>query len=157
MIVDCPHCYTRVVPTSHGGCPACRQSVFEASEADHSKASISVAHLEQLPTVCCDCGCATDHTVKITRKISRKSEVQPSDDLLSHIGSLFSWIGWLLAVLRGEFRSRIGDQVIVRMPQCAICSESGIPDPIHVNAQELRMTFIVNQELKSCVLRGGAT
>ena len=157
MIVDCPHCYTRVVPTSQGACPSCRQSVYEATDADHSKASISVAHLEPLPTMCCDCGCATDRTVKITRNISRKADLEPSDDLLSYIGSLFSWIGWLIALVRGDFRSRIGDQVVVQMPQCVICSESGIPDPIHVNAHELRMTFIVNQEFKSCVLQGGAT
>ena len=157
VIVDCPHCYTRVVPTSQDTCPSCRQSVIEASETDPSKVSISVAHLQPLPDVCCTCGCGTDRIVKITRKISRKSDVEPSDDLLTYIGSLFSWMSLLFALIRGDFRSRVEDQVVVRMPQCEICFESGMPEPVYVNAHELRMTFIVNQEFKSRVEQDGVS
>ncbi|MEO1998530.1 MAG: hypothetical protein ABGZ17_25075 [Planctomycetaceae bacterium] len=69
-----------------------------------------------------------------------------------NFGSWLSWMGWLIGLLRGDLQSRIGDVVVVQMPQCEICSQHGSPEPVHVNSHELRMTFIVNKDFKNGVL-----
>jgi len=65
--------------------------------------------------------------------------------LLSILALLVSW--WFLpfAVMCG-LRDRTGDVVIVEIPQCEVCGDSGKPAPIRVNSEELRMTFVVHRD-----------
>ncbi len=153
MIVECPHCYTNVLPSREGQCPACRNNVHDAPKADPSKTSLTVRHGAELPSFCCGCGCPTDRYVKVLRKISHKKAQQDTSlGLFLVLGLLFGWIFWLIAWMRGDFRTRVGDVVVARMPQCKLCGANGAPDPIRVNAEELRMTFVVHRQFKEKVL-----
>lgn len=146
MIVECPHCYTRVWPTPQGECPACRKSIHDATDTDPAKTSISVRDLSQLPPHCCDCGRSTDRYVKVVRRISRKTDVADSAaGLFSVLALLISWLFLPFALMSG-LRERTADVVVVEMPQCEVCGESGKPAPIRVNSEELRMTFVVHKD-----------
>ena len=146
MIVECPHCYTRVWPTPQGECPACRKSIHDATDADRAKTSVSIGHRSLLPPYCCDCGRPTDRYVRIVRRVSCKADVADSPaGLLSVLALLVSWWFLPLAVMSG-LRDRTGDVVIVEIPQCEVCGESGRPAPIRVNSEELRMTFVVHKD-----------
>lgn len=152
MIVECPHCYTRVWPTPEGECPACRKSLHDTTDTDPAKTSVSIAHRSLLPPYCCDCGRPTDRYVKIVRRVSRGVDVADSPaGLLSVLGLLVSW--WFLpfAVLCG-LRDRTGDVVIVEIPQCEVCGDNGKPAPIRVNSEELRMTFVVHKDFSKQIV-----
>ena len=154
LIIECPHCFTVVVPTAQGECPACRNIVQDAPEADPSRTSLSVPHLANLPAICCDCGGNTNRYVKVSRKISRNTDGEdPSSALILLLGLLMGgWFSCLLALFRGD-SSRIGDMVVVKMPQCDVCRAYGPPDPIRINSEELKMTFVVHKDFKAAVLK----
>ena len=59
-------------------------------------------------------------------------------------------VGWIVLPFAWMFGfgHRIGDVVVVRMPQCKSCASDGPPMPIRVNSEELRMTFVVHKEFK---------
>lgn len=151
MISECPHCYTRVVPNSEGECPSCRNNVRDAESAGTLNTSLPVRHLADLPAVCCQCACATDRYVKITRQISREKEEEDSSAGIALM--MGGWIFALVALLLGDFRSRSSDVVVVRMPQCDLCGANGSPDPIRVNSEELHMTFVVHKGFKRRLMK----
>jgi hypothetical protein len=67
MLIDCPHCYTRVVPKVDGTCPACQKDTNDLAGADLSRTSIRVGQGDVLPSVCCDCGYQTQRRVRVYR------------------------------------------------------------------------------------------
>lgn len=150
MILECPHCFTTVMPNAAGECPSCRNDVRRAANSDSAKTSLTVGHLVSLPAICCDCGRETMRTVSIRRKISHRREYAPEPNVFV-IGLIAGLAGLIVGLLRGGFSTRIGDTVIVRMPQCDRCRSNGSPAPTHVNAEELQMTFIVHRDLKQSV------
>ncbi len=149
MIVECPHCFTKVAPAADGICPACRENVHDKPSEGADQTSMAVRHLTDLPGICCGCGQSTDRYVKISRKISHQKEQDSSIGALFILGLLFGWLFWIIALFRGAKGNRVGDVVIVEMPQCPGCQANGKPEPIRVNAEELQMTFVVHRELQA--------
>ncbi len=147
-IVECPNCYTHVIPTSAGECPACRKDMTSAAGTESDKTSFSINHAAKLSPYCCGCGCHADRYVKVARHISReRDERDSSNDVLT---VLILTVGWIVLPLVWMFglRHRIGDVIVVRMPQCNVCASNGPPIPISVNSEELRMTFVVHKQFK---------
>lgn len=148
MIIECPHCYSKVVPNPQGECPSCRKNTRDKNPQDVGRTSLTVAHAAALPKVCCRCAGETDAYVKITRKISRKKDPDSSSEPLWLLGLFLSWIFWLLALLRGDFRERFSDVIVVHMPHCPRCQAEQPLEPIRINSEELQMTFVVHQDFK---------
>ena len=148
IIVECPHCYTHVVPTSEGECPACRKNIHDVADTDPARTSISIPHSSQLPPNCCHCGRPTDRYVKVVRKISRKTERGDSTAGVFFLLGLFVSCLLLPFALILGLRERSGDFVVVRIPQCEVRAKNGKPAPIRVNSEELKMTFVVHKDFK---------
>lgn len=143
MLVDCPHCYTRVVPKSDGTCPACQRQVTGEHDAQPGRTTLRVAQGTRLPPVCCDCGQPTERYVAV----GGKSAGEPSG-WSALIVSLFSWPIGLWMFLRGLERTSV---VQVRVPQCWQCGRGGRPKPRYVDFPNARMTFVVHRKLKETV------
>ena len=147
-IVECPHCYTHVIPTSAGDCPACSTSMSKVAEADSDKTSFSIDHEAALQPYCCGCGTPTDRYVRVVQRISRERDSRDSSaQMLTVLVLVGGWMVLPFAWLFG-FRGRIGDTMVVRMPQCQACAADGTPVPLRVNSEELRMTFVVHKTFK---------
>jgi hypothetical protein len=146
MLINCPHCYTRIVPKSDGSCPACQKNTQDTTGLDVSRTSIHVSQGDILPAVCCDCGQPTSRTVAVYRKSSGGDE--PSTALGLAIIVLVSWLAGLLLLLRGAANKSVAQ---VKIPQCEACAERGSPEPRFVDFANARMTFIVHKNLKDAM------
>lgn len=146
MLIDCPHCFTRVVPKSNGLCPACQKDMRDTTRLDLARASIRVSQGDVLPKICCDCGETTSRVVKVYQKHAAKE--QPSSLAATLIFLLSSWAmgSWLF--LRGMAETSVAE---VAMPQCERCARRGDPKPRYVDFSNARMTFVVHRNLKEAM------
>ena len=146
MLIDCPHCYTRIVPKSDGSCPACQRDTRDTTGLDLSWTSIRVSQSDVLPPVCCECGLRTSRMVSVYRKTSPAGE--PSTLVGMAIFWLVSWVVGLWLILRGMANASV---VEVRLPQCEACAGQGPPEPRFVDFGNARMTFIVHKNLRDAM------
>ena len=146
MLIDCPHCYTRIVPMSDGCCPACRKNTRETTGADLSRTSIRVSQGDVLPPVCCDCGLVTSRVVSVYRKNTPSGE--PPTSFGAAIFALFSLPLGLWLMLRGMANTTVAQ---TQMPQCDTCGTWGPPEPRYVDFGNATMTFIVHSNLKDAM------
>lgn len=56
MIIECPHCFTRISEREDGICLACRNNYNEVSEENRDKSSIEIIEDQEFPDVCLVCG-----------------------------------------------------------------------------------------------------
>lgn len=146
MLIDCPHCYTRIVPKSDGSCPACQQDTRDTTGLDLSRTSIRVSQGDLLPPVCCGCGQQTSRVVSVYRKTSPAEE--PSTIFGTVIFGLVSWSIGLWLMLRGMANTTV---VEIKMPQCEACAGRGPPEPRYVDFGNARMTLVVHRNLKDAM------
>ena len=146
-IVECLSCHTRVIPSGDGVCPACKAPIGAADERDASKTLFAIAHASQLAPICCSCGLDTQRFVKVQQSIRVRSSLDSSSLLLSLMMLLLGWVTLPIAWAAGLL-DPARDAVVVRMPQCEACAVGGHPAPVRVNAEELRMTFLVHSRFK---------
>ncbi len=146
MVINCPHCYTRVVPKDDGGCPACQKDTRDTAGVDTSRVPIRVWQGDVLPPICCHCGRQTSRTVSVYRKTSLPGE--PSTLAGAIVLWLLSWWFGLWLLLRGMAGTTV---VRVALPQCDTCGASGTPNPRHVDFANARMTFIVHKNLSDAM------
>ncbi len=146
MPVECPHCYTTVMPSPAGVCPACRGDTRKPG-ADPDTTALRVAQGEDLPPICCVCGGPADRKTAVTR--STKGDRSDDLPLLLKIAvGLFSWPLGLYLMIRGVDRSSV---VQVRMPQCDNCATLGAPVTRYVDFRNATMTLLVHRKLKEAV------
>jgi hypothetical protein len=145
-VVECPHCFTRVIPKADGLCPACQQDTRQSGEAA-DRALIRVAQGDVLPPVCCDCGCETDRYVTVRAKTSRRAD--RDTDFAAEDVVFTILLGWLFFLLR-PFTRRIAatETIQVKMPQCPPCGKRGLPTPRYVDFDRATVTFLVHRNLK---------
>lgn len=148
MIINCPHCFTRIVPTQEGECPSCRKIISEA-DVDPDRTSVSVEHLAVLPPNCFACGRHTDRYYKVVEKFSRQADGDGEGTtlVLLAISLLTNCAALPLALLFG-LRQRTKDTIIVEVPQCELCGAEGRPTPISINPNTLRLTFLVHRDFQ---------
>ena len=140
MFVDCPHCYTRVLPSTSGECPACGGSVDDSEPPDYVQLELHEGVV--IPNVCVDCGDPTTRHVPVSR--SRRVGGEP----------LFARI--IVGILRpfsllSKQVSGQTDDVRVELPQCKRCSAEGKPEPRHIDFQNYRMTFVVHRVFRDAL------
>lgn len=144
MLIDCPHCLTKVVPKEDGSCPSCQEDTRDAAGCDLTKTTISVEQAEILPAVCCGCGRETYRYVRVK---AGAGDVPLVGRL---IALCFSYVWFLLTLACGERRARV---VIVNVPQCEDCARDGRPQPRYVDYANARMTLVVHKSLKERLTR----
>jgi hypothetical protein len=149
MLIDCPHCYTRIVPKSDGSCPACQKDTRDTTGLDLSRTSIQVSQGEMLPPICCGCGQQTSRTVVVYRKATPPGE--PSTFVGAAVFWLLSWPLGIWLMLRGMANATV---VEVKVPQCEVCARRGSPEPRYVDFANARMTLIVHRNLKGAMAVG---
>ena len=148
QLVDCPHCYTSVVPNDEGICPACRKNVHETSGTDLSRASISISMRDVLPDVCYHCGCPTEQSIYVIGK--RSSDDDAPSPLVALLTTVASFVLLPFTIIWN--RTSETAEVSLHLPQCEACAASaGKPNPEFVNFQQDSMTFIVDKQFKQAL------
>ena len=126
-IIECPHCHVKVLPTANNVCPACRRNIADPQDADPEHVSLTIHESEELPSFCYLCNQYTERTLRI------------SGDEGTRPTSLFS---------RNEVDT---SNVIIHLPQCEGCGELNDPEPLHVDYEYQKMTFVVHKGFRERV------
>ena len=91
MLKECPHRYSRVLPSADGSCPACGKLVDDTTGADLNRAMTTVREGETLPNLCSMCGAATSRTVWVR---ARRTDERREDD---------QWLPIVIGILTSFF------------------------------------------------------
>lgn len=121
-VVQCPHCYTKILPLADNTCPACHVDLSNLAGVDLNKVSLLIHESEELPSYCYSCNQYTEQVVRI------------SGDQESILSKFFM----------GDVSPEETTNVIVLLPQCELCAEMEDPEPIEVDYDLQTMTFVVH-------------
>src|SRR6187551_2773131 len=115
-MLDCPHCYARVLLRSDGACPSCGEDTRRPGVGPR-RALLEILADEPLPDSCLNCGQFTDRTTIVRYRRAVEGDGAPSwfvalltSALALLVGYIFFWLR-TKAVLHLEFR----------LPQCRDC------------------------------------
>jgi len=153
-LIQCPHCYFRVLPSKEGFCPSCHKDVHDLSGIDPSRTLMDIPDTMPLPDYCLNCARPTKRRVKIHSKVDQDKEP-----------TLFNFLKHL--VLAGSVPlfayAEYGDMngtsptIVLNVPQCAECAGREKPKPVHTDFENMRMTFIVHKNFKREARPGGTS
>ena len=140
-IVECPHCYTKVLLKSDGSCPSCGKDSNSQSDADPEMTTAQVDFNEPLPPFCVLCAQSTKRTVTVFRG------EDPDQEGLSEGKSLVVGLlaGWRIAREMGTKQTM---ELVV--PVCRDCRKRRDEfKPRHVNHGQQRATLLVHRSFKA--------
>lgn len=125
MLVTCPHCYVRVLPTEDGTCPACRERIEAGASA--SWELFAIRDGEELPDFCYRCG------VETTRRVdaSKERTVRGESLLVVALAAVFTGLRSLAQMSDDQVLGQ-HQRVRVSMPACDEHATPP-PEPNHVN------------------------
>jgi hypothetical protein len=141
MIVECPHCYTRVIPIENDTCPSCHKNVLEIKNIKQHLTSIAIKESSALPKYCCQCNLPTNRFVTV------KESVKTGDVNLLLRLMVFIFSPILILFTEGDNRRSMK----VKMPQCSQCARKSGLKPLHVDFENYQMTFVVHKEFRERV------
>lgn len=138
MLIDCPHCRSRVLPMADERCPSCMRDTRAPKADPYSVLRIAVG--DELPGLCVLCGHDAKHDVSLVERQTLGGE------------SFFLKAILLLASPIRFFRA--GPEVhgkryelAMTVPICSACLESGArPRPKHVNFEQRIVTLLVHDK-----------
>jgi|GEM_PF-1852086 len=131
IFIECPHCYTKILPLADNTCPACQGDVSSLVGVNPNKVSLSIHESEDLPLCCYSCGQYTEEEVRV------------SGDQESLLSKFFS----------GNVSPEQTSNVIIFLPQCEFCAEIEDPEPLEVDYEDQTMTFVVHIRFRDQVLQ----
>ena len=143
--VECPHCYTRVLPSAAGQCPACGKNTRDprlGSALPRTKTTIREG--ASLPAICYNCGTPTDRMTTIRRRW------QAAGDSWI-VRAMAFWVapGWiLLSWLLGRSPRHT---MRVRLPECVSCSQVSTPTVEHTDFGTGEITLLVDKEFRAAM------
>jgi len=137
IIVECPHCFTMVLPKPGNICPACQSDIEDLTDIDQNFVSLVIQESEELPSNCHTCFAYTDRTVRV------------SGDKESALDNVVYFLFSGFRRLTAEDTSN----VIIDIPQCDRCGEQNDPEPIKVDYANQTMTFVVQRMFRNRVLQ----
>ncbi len=140
-IVECPHCYGKVIPINGKFCPACQKDISETDNSKQALAALTVRESSALPAYCYLCNIPTSRSVTIN-----ESQNLNSDGMLQKI--LIFLVASTITFMKMSEGCR---SVRIRIPQCHQCAKNGKPKPTQVDFDNLEMTFIVNRNFRDRV------
>ncbi len=151
MVIECPHCHRRVLPSENNICPACRKDISDTRGVDPNLVSLVLSDCTKLPPYCYSCNSPTERYVKIEEKVEIGGD--------SPLAKAFLTLTTVLSPLVGHVTlsaPRTGGEkhaVNIRIPQCEQCAKKGKPTPEHVNFKQETMTLIVHRGFRDRVYR----
>jgi hypothetical protein len=104
LIIECPHCHVRVIPTVNNVCPNCHEDVTDMTGVDPNQVPLTVSETEEFPSHCYSCDQYTDQYVRLS-----------SDGESSIERFIF-----------GDRRPEDTTNIIVYLPVCELCSEKEV-------------------------------
>ena len=131
IFMECPHCYTKILPLADNTCPACQGDLSSLAGVNPNKVSFLIHESEELPLCCYSCGQYTEDEVRISGD---------QESILSR---------FLLRDVLPEETSN----VIIFLPQCQFCAEIEDPEPVEVDYESQTMTFAVHTRFRDQVLQ----
>jgi hypothetical protein len=151
-LIQCPHCYFRVLPSKQGFCPSCHKDVHDLAGFDPSRTLMDIPDTISLPDYCLTCARPTKRRVKILSKADLDKE--PSlFNFLKHLNQ----VSLVPSYAYAEYGDMDGTSptVSVSIPQCDKCAKRGKPNPVHTDFENMRMTFIVHKIFKKKTRQAG--
>ena len=147
MLIDCPHCYSHVLPKPDDRCPSCGHNVKDRRGADRTKAELVVKDSDNLPSICLTCGDPTDQTARV-----RFHKADP-DDPDKEVAAVLMLVSLFAALLAYLVRPRRGIYIDMRLPQCRSCKkQTGKPEPRHIAWDSRELTFVVHRKFRDAVI-----
>ena len=142
--VECPHCYTRVLPSVRGQCPSCLKNV--RGQVSRFTA-VDIEQDSKLPNHCCLCDANTERVVTVHANPQSLQKrvlavallvlILPFSLVMRPVGTLVALGSLVPSEGTGRFK--------VRLPQCRECAKQGVPRPRHVDFARRQMTFVVTK------------
>ncbi len=129
MVIECPHCHTRVIPRKDNTCPACHNDISDLKDVDPNVVSMVIHESQELPPFCYSCNSYTERHVRV------------SADKESYLENL----------ILGPASPEKTSNVIIFLPQCELCAELGIPEPVGVDYDHQTMKFLVHRDFRDRV------
>jgi hypothetical protein len=152
MIVECPHCHTRVLPKSGDICPACGSATKHTADTVTTDTTLAVRPGMAFPPICIVCGKEQSRYHTITRRQYVASDSSNRDSSLG-MGLLLGVFGLLL---RLPFL-RSARSVAVEVPICRECEKFAKDRLRYVNFEESTMTLIVHRNVTEGLSRRGVS
>jgi hypothetical protein len=146
MVVECPHCYTRVVPSPDGVCPACTKNVRELGAGNPDLTRMQISAQDRLPPNCYLCDSPTTDTVRIRRTVVKGSGAPTVVRLFLAVVTPL----WAVAFANS---TRFRHSVKIRVPQCAACASRTRAEPAYVDFEQAKFTFVVHKAFRDRVQR----
>jgi hypothetical protein len=136
VLVECPHCYSKVLPMSDGRCPSCQKDTREAKKEALTK--VQIGPDTHLPDVCVLCG-----TDALQRVDVREGYQTGDSNFLIGVLLLFRPALWFAAdKARGEVK-----KLHVKVPVCGTCTTTRPRvRPTYVNFEQREMSFLVHAD-----------
>ena len=146
-IIECPHCYTRVLPNAAGTCPSCAGDVNDTYGTDPTRTSLSIETNTLLPPLCSQCAAPTDRTVLLV-----SSQRSASDTGIESSSLRWNVFSLLLGKLRPAPRNVDRPEVSLHLPQCPSCAElRGRPKPRAISYERATMVLEVHRVFRTAV------
>jgi hypothetical protein len=148
MLIECPHCFTRVLPRRDGECPSCQRNTLNVRDADRKRVAVIVRENSKMPDYCCTCTLPERRLVRVARSRlvwGSRRDTSFGAAAVSALQLLAGGLHFLIHRLHSDKQS--GEQeVVVRMRQCRECSRETPLDPIFVNFDAYTMKFVVPRD-----------
>ena len=148
--VECPTCYSRVILSDEGRCPACSRLPNDPL-ADPSRTKVIVWEGLDLPPLCLGCGAPT-RSLMTLRRTSCSEAARYGRIILGTlalpfvipIGIIFPSVGFLSSLfLDPLLRQGVFSVVRVRISCCESCKARKLPKCDWIDFQEGTMALIV--------------
>jgi hypothetical protein len=143
MIIECPHCHTRILPRKDNTCPACRKDLADVGDVDPNMVSLIIHESQELPPFCYSCNLYTERFVRLTSE----DDAGVAEAILSLAELLLLRPKW------SRHNNEVGtSNVYIYLPQCEQCAEEfGRPEPITVDFEHQTMKFLVHRGFRDRV------
>ncbi len=131
ILMECPHCFTKILPHADNTCPACQGDLSSLAGVNPNKVSFLIHESEELPLCCYSCGQYTEQEVRV------------SGDQESILSKFFM----------GDISPEETSNVVIFLPQCQFCAEIEDPEPVEVDYDNQTMTFSVHTRFRDQVIQ----
>jgi len=148
MLIECPHCYKKVLPMQDGTCPGCGKNTRDISNANLNMTLLEIKQGTPLPRICCFCGENAEGTILVKRSKSTGGE-SLFIRILVFVFSPFLY-------LFGNGFERTTSKLKILLPTCAKCSSEYV-EPRYIDFDNYTMTFAVHKKFKDALLGESVT
>lgn len=169
-IAICPHCYRPIrdfdlTPrTDRAGqyageeftykCPSCNLYITNPWHIDASQQLVWVNDSRPMPNTCVTCGMFTDRRIKLKGSAERQGKKEEGITSWLQVlgclagiflGSIYSLVAYLLFSGDSDGEGAHSVNVIVKVPQCNLCSALQKPKPLTASAEPKQLLIAAHQ------------